>query len=117
MAFWAFAGGIGLMSGGLDLPHDWLEGTPFSSYFVPGLILFCVVGGSMLAASLAIWRRRDISGPISLIAGSGVVIWIVVRVAMVGYRSWMQPAFFALGLAIVALAAPIGAGALLRRGR
>jgi len=48
VAFWAFAGGIGMMGGGLDLPSEWLEGTPFSDYFIPGLILFIVVGGACL---------------------------------------------------------------------
>ena len=117
VAFWAFAGGIGMMGGGLDLPSDWLDGTPFSSYFFPGLILFVVVGGSMLAASLAVWSRHRFAGPASLAVGSILLIWITVQVALIGYRSWMQPTFFAFGLAIVVLAAPIAAGVLLRRGR
>jgi len=37
-----------MMGGGLDLPSEWLEGTPFSDYFIPGLILFIVVGGACL---------------------------------------------------------------------
>jgi hypothetical protein len=117
VAFWAFAGGIGMMGGGLDLPSDWLDGTPFSDYFFPGLILFVVVGGSMLAASLAVWSRHLFAGPASLAVGSILLIWITVQVALIGYRSWMQPTFFAFGLAIVVLAAPIAAGVLLRRER
>ena len=74
VAFWAFAGGIGMMGGGVDLPSEWLDGTPFADYFIPGLILFGVVGGSMLTASLAVWSRSLFSGPASLIAGSVLVI-------------------------------------------
>lgn len=117
VAFWALAGGIGMMGGGLDLPKEWLDGTPFNDYFVPGLILFVVVGGSMLAASLAVWRRNRFAGPASLAVGSILLIWIIVQVALIGYRSWMQPTFFAFGLAVVALSIPLVAGFLSRRGR
>jgi len=40
-----------------------------------------------------------------------------VQVVLIGYRSWMQPTFFAFGLAVVALAIPLFAGFLSRRGR
>ena len=106
-----------MTTGGLDLPNDWLDGTPFSSYFIPGLLLFCVVGGSMLAASLAVWSRRRLSGPVSLVAGSIIVIWIVVQVALIGYQSWMQPTFFAFGVAIVTLSIPLVASFLSQRER
>ena len=79
VAFWAFAGGIGLMGGGLDLSKEWLDGTPFDDYFITGLILFVVVGGSMLAALLAVWRRNRFAGPVSLGVGSILLIWIIVQ--------------------------------------
>ena len=106
-----------MMGGGLDLPSDWLDGTPFSSYFFPGLILFVVVGGSMLVASLAVWSRNLFAGPASLAVGSILLIWITVQVVLIGYRSWMQPTFFAFGLAVVALAIPLFAGFLSQRTR
>jgi hypothetical protein len=117
VAFRAFAGGIGMMSGGLDLPKEWLDGTPFSDYFIPGLILFVVIGGLMLFAALVIWARNHFSGPVSLVAGSALVIWITVQVILIGYRSWMQPTFLAFGLAVVALSIPLVRGFLARRER
>jgi hypothetical protein len=117
VAFWAFAGGVGMMGGGLDLPSEWLDGTPFADYFIPGLILFVVVGGSMLAASLAVWSRSLFAGPVSLVVGFILVIWITVQVVLIGYRSWMQPTFFAFSLAIVALSIPLVAGFLSQCGR
>ena len=106
-----------MMGGGLDLPSEWLDGTPFSNYFIPGLILLVVIGGSMLAASLAVWSRNLFAGPASLVVGSILLIWIIVQVVLIGYQSWMQPTFFAFGLAVVALALPPFTGFLLRRGR
>jgi hypothetical protein len=117
VAFWAFAGGIGLMGGGLDLSREWLDGTPFNDYFIPGLILFVVVGGSMLAASLAVWSRNTFAGPASLVVGSILLIWITVQVVLIGYRGWMQPTFFAFGLAVAVLSIPLVAGFLSRRER
>jgi energy-converting hydrogenase Eha subunit B len=117
VAFWAFAGGIGLMGGGLDLSKDWLDGTPFDDYFIPGLILFVVVGGSTLAALLAVWRRNRFAGPASVVVGSILLIWIIVQVALIGYRSWMQPTFFVAGLVVVALSIPLARYFLARRGR
>jgi hypothetical protein len=42
----AFAGGYYGMSGAEDVPKEWLEGSPFDNYFIPGFVLFIVVGGS-----------------------------------------------------------------------
>jgi hypothetical protein len=50
----AFAGGYYGMSGAEDVPREWLEGSPFADYFIPGIVLFVVVGGSLLAAAIAV---------------------------------------------------------------
>ena len=42
----AFGGGYYGMQGAEGVPLEWLEGSPFKDYFLPGLILFAVVGGS-----------------------------------------------------------------------
>ena len=44
----AFAGGYYGMSGAEDVPREWLEGSPFEDYFIPGLILFLVVANREL---------------------------------------------------------------------
>jgi len=40
-----------------------------------------------------------------------------VQVALIGYQSWIQPTFFAFGLAVVALAIPLSAAFVSQRGR
>lgn len=102
----AVAGGVGLVGGGIRLPSHWLDGTPFSGYTEPGLILGIVVGGSALvAAAVTRLASREAGALASAIAGAVMVGWIVGEVGLIGYVSWMQPAFFAYGLAMVALAA------------
>jgi hypothetical protein len=98
------------LSGAKDIPRSWLEGTPFQSFFIPSLFLLIAVGGSMLVATVA-WllggRLADgrLAPWASIAAGSILVVWIVVQVAMIGYVSWMQPTCFVAGLAIAALGA------------
>lgn len=102
----AVGGGIGLVGGGIQFPSDWLSGTPFGSYTGPGLILGIVVGGSALvAAAITLLSSRLAGAMASAIAGAVMIGWIVGEVGLIGYVSWLQPAFFGYGLAMVALAA------------
>ena len=102
----AVAGGVGLVGGGIQFPSHWLSGTPFSGYTAPGLILGVVVGGSALvAAAITLLSSRQAGAMASAVAGAVMIGWIVGEVGLIGYVSWMQPAFFAYGLAMVAFAA------------
>lgn len=54
----ALAGMIGLtVGGGLGLPLEWLDGSVFTSYFWPGVILGVVVGGAQVVALAAQYGR------------------------------------------------------------
>ena len=88
---------IAIPGGGAGFPLSALEGTPFTSFVVPGLILGVVVGGTQLMALVAVARGRD-SGPLlASVAGFGMLIWIFTELAMIGY-SILQTVYFALGL-------------------
>ncbi|MBX6342793.1 MAG: hypothetical protein IRY97_10070, partial [Thermomicrobiaceae bacterium] len=82
----AAAGGIGLVGGGIEFPRDWLEGTPFASYVGPGLILGLVVGGSQLAALVAVLRHAGWARLAAAAAGCAMMGWIVGEVVLVGSR-------------------------------
>lgn len=99
----AFAGGVYGLSGAEGVPLEWLEGSPFRSYFVPSLILFFIVGGSFLFAAIAVFSGSRIARFSALGAGTVVLVWIVVQVSVIGYVSWMQPTTAAGGLLIVLL--------------
>src|ERR1700686_2744041 len=57
----AIGGGLAILTGAFDqwFPVDWLQGTPFSDYTIPGLILLIVVGGGMLLAVPAQFIQRE----------------------------------------------------------
>jgi hypothetical protein len=80
------------------------RGKPFDDYFVPGLVLFLVVGGSLLAAAIAVFADLRIARLAALGAGLVVLAWLAVETLIVGYVSWMQPATTIGALVILLLA-------------
>ena len=80
------------MAGAEGVPREWLEGSPFEDYFLPSLVLFVVVGGSLLAAAIAVFARLRLDRRAAVAAGVIVLVWIAVETLIIGYVSWMQPA-------------------------
>jgi hypothetical protein len=100
----AFAGGYYGLAGAKGVPTEWLAGSPFSDYTVPSSILFVIVGGSFLVATVAVFGRTRIGRASALTGGAIVLVWIAVQIAIIGYVSWMQPATAIGGLLILLLA-------------
>jgi hypothetical protein len=107
----AIAGGVGLLGGGLQFPIEWLQGSPFHSYTIPGLALMILVGGSALVAAAVVARRHELAGAASAAAGAMIVGFEIVEVLVVGSQPGvmrsLQLFYIALGLFIIMLAAPL----------
>jgi hypothetical protein len=88
---------LAVAANGAGVPLEYLANSPFPSYAVPGLILGAVVGGTQLAAAIALLRRQRLALLLSAIAGFGMIIWIFVELAIIRQYSWLQSAYFALG--------------------
>lgn len=104
-------GGLAVTVGWIQFPAAWLEGSPFSGYTIPGLILCVAVGGSALAAVVATLRGARPGAAVSALAGLVMMGWIAGEVVILGPHgayTWLQPAYFALGLAMTSLAVPAG---------
>ncbi len=108
----AFGGGYYAMSGAPGWPLSWLDGSPFSSFFIPGLFLFVVIGGGLGAATIAWLARSRVAPLLSLGMGGMLMAWIVIQVAIIGSVSVLQPIIFVAGVILTALA-----GVALRRER
>ena len=100
----AFGGGYYGLSGAPASIRPGSTARPFSSYFIPSLFLFTVIGGGMAVATAAWILKSRVAPWLSLAMGVTLMSWIVVQVAMIGYVSWMQPVSFAAGVAVSALA-------------
>ena len=99
----AFGGGFYGLSGAEGVPLEWLEGSPFRTYFVPSLILLVVVGGSFLFGAIAVFSGSRLARVSGLGTGAVVLVWIAVQVSIIGYVSWMQPATAIGGLLVLFL--------------
>ena len=104
----AIGGGIALATGleGNRIPTEWLEGTPFKSYVVPGLVLAVVVGGSAAVATIATFDSRDAGGVVSIFAGAILSGFIVAEVFILNQPSpwnWTEVFYFATGLLMITL--------------
>ena len=102
----ALGGGLALMLGPhgeiLPLPVAALRGSPFANYFVPGLVLFVVLGiGPLLVAALG-FRRHRFAPLLTVGVGAALLIWMVVEIAVIGYSNHppLQPIYLALSIAI-----------------
>jgi hypothetical protein len=99
----AFAGGWYAMAGAEGVPRDWLEGTAFSTYRVPGLILFAIVGGTAAIAAVSTFAGHPQAAIAARLAGWTLVIWLAAQVSIIGLVSWLQPITMAVAVAILVL--------------
>ena len=99
----SWAGGLALMFGpslgsfGITPPAALLEGTPFDSYLLPGLILFGVVGGTHLVAFVLLRRWHPAAAAAASVAGCGLLIWVFVQMVIIPF-SFLQAVYFGCGL-------------------
>jgi hypothetical protein len=111
MGLMAVACGLILMAGlsdeVLSMRADVLDGTPFGSFVIPGLILATVVGGSQLLAAYGIWRNAPWGTAVALISGAILMGWITGEVMLLGWIAphGLQPFCFAYGALEAGLAA------------
>jgi hypothetical protein len=81
-----------------------LKGSPFTDFFVPGLILGVLFGlGSLVVVATGLARLR-IAPFLAFALGCGQMVWIVVELAIIGQLSFLHPLSFGLGLIIAATA-------------
>lgn len=118
----AVVGGVLLLADPFGAPMGMsvtmLDGTPFASYLIPGLLLTLVLGVYPLLVAVLLWRRpawRAMAGVERLTgchwcwsavvaAGVAMVLWIAVQVALLGPVSWVQAVIAAMGLGVLAAA-------------
>jgi hypothetical protein len=111
VAVTAVGGGIVLAAGleGGWYPAGWLRGTPFGSYLIPGLTLAVVVGGSAAAAAALTFTAPVRGAWVSMLAGVILMGQIAGEIRLLRQPvTGMETAYFAAGLAMVALGLTLG---------
>ncbi len=118
----AFVGGIPLLidpTGDLlKLPISLLEDTPFSSFFIPGLILTLVFGIFPLIVGYALikmpqWKRVGILNILpdmywawtyTIYIGFGQILWISIQTVLINEAGMVHLFYTLLGTSIVGVA-------------
>ena len=83
-------GGIGLVgdpSGkSLQIPLEWLEGSPFNNYLIPGIILLIILGAGPVIVFVGLIRKLTWAWYGALLISIGLIIWILVEIIIIGYH-------------------------------
>lgn len=87
----------------MHLPIDILMGSPFKDFLIPGIFLLGVNGLAGLAGAVLCFIHSRYAAISGLILGIGLVVWITFQLITTGLISWMQPAYFAVGLVEITL--------------
>jgi len=87
----------------MHLPIDILQGSPFKDFLIPGLYLLGVNGLAGLAVAIICFVHSRYSAIIGMVLGICLVLWIIVQLLTTGLISWMQPAYFTVGLVEITL--------------
>ena len=90
----------------MPLPLSALAHSPFDTYFVPGLILFGVLGLGPLIAARMVWLRHPLAPAAAFVVGAALVTWVAVEVAIIGYSNEppLQLIYMVVGVAILLVA-------------
>jgi hypothetical protein len=101
--------GIGALFGGalaisdpygvsFGMPMDVLRRGPFTSFLIPGLFLFIVIGMGHIFSSVAVIRRFKFHAYISGGAGCILMAWIVIQCYILQLIVSLHVIFFIIGL-------------------
>lgn len=108
VALTAIGGGAAMLTGVDSFPPAWLRGTPFPDYAIPALLLAIVVGGSSLAAAVALLAATRIGPALAAFAGLLLSGYIAVEVLILNQippgPTPIELLYLGLGLLIVVLA-------------
>lgn len=105
--------GVGAMAGGLaaitnpqaplGVPVEVLKNSPFSNFFIPGIILFTIIGLGNIFSAIMFHFKSKYQGYLSSVISWALVIWIVVQCIMMNAVAFLHVLFFIIGLVQAAL--------------
>jgi len=87
----------------MQIPINWLENSPFSNYFIPGVILLIVLGCFPLVVFYGLLRKTRYSLFASFSIAVALIIWIIVEILIIGYQTQppLQLIYGAVGILLL----------------
>lgn len=71
----------------LQMPLSLLDGSPFDTYLIPGIILLLGLGVFPLIVLYGLARKIAWAWAGAVLVSAALIIWIGVEIAMIGYHS------------------------------
>ncbi|MDF2678357.1 MAG: hypothetical protein K0Q97_2707 [Bacillota bacterium] len=90
--------GISNPNGPFGIPVEVLKNSPFDNFFIPGIILFTVIGMGNLFSAVMYGFKTYIKSYISLIFSCALPIFIIVQCYMMQSIVALHVIFFIIGL-------------------
>lgn len=98
----AVMGGFGLVSDPsgtkMDVPLALLKNSPFTDYFIPGLVLLVVNGAGNVLAGIVTFLRNRYAGILAVFFGTFLTLYMATEVWFIGLQNFSQPLYFILGV-------------------
>lgn len=105
--------GVGALAGGyaaiinpqepFGMSAMYLKNSPFTSFLIPGIILFTVIGLGNIFSAIAMCFKFRYQGYLSSVFSWALVIWIIVQCIMLNAIAFLHILFFIIGLIKAAL--------------
>ena len=87
----------------LGIPIEILGDSPFGDFFIPGLLLFTVIGLGQGFAAVSSFMQLIFYRTFGFILGIALVIWIIVQVYFINPIHFLQVIYFIIGITEVVL--------------
>ena len=85
----------------LSFETEWLSGSPFPDYRLPGLFLVFVIAPTNLVSATLQWRRSYYAPLVTTGTGTILVLWLSIQTLIIGLQHWSQ-ALWAILFAVTA---------------
>nr|WP_319474229.1 hypothetical protein [uncultured Sphaerochaeta sp.] len=99
--------GFGALAGGyaclvdpvtpLGATTDMLQGSPFSNFLIPGIVLFGLFGFGNLFSIILLLRQSKYFGYVAGLLGGSMIVWIVVQALIIKTVVFLHVLFFTIG--------------------
>lgn len=86
-----------------QLSSEWLQGSPFPNYLIPGLVLSLGIGVLSIVAAFAGLLHYHNFPLLLILEGLVLCIWIIVQMMIIPGISFLQPLFGLLGLSLIVM--------------
>lgn len=94
-----------------------LDGTPFASFRIPGVLLALLIGGSQTAAAVLLWREHPLAPRAVGAAALLLAAWIAGQALLLRGNHWMQATYFVVAALELLILAGLGPPATRRATR